>query len=72
MPNPSPEALEQALNVLMVQHPIKNEPPVKKLGGGLMEVWESTLLPTEADVYRLAGQLDTMANGGRIISGRRL
>ncbi len=73
MPNPSPEAIEVALNALMVARPIKNGPPVKKLVGGLMEIWEpATLQPTEADVYRLARQLDTMANGGRIISGRRL
>ncbi len=71
MPNPSPEAIEEALNALMVARPIKYGPSVKKSVGGLMEVWEpATLQPTEADVYKLAAQLDVFQKryGGIICS----
>ena len=66
-PSPSPEALEQALNVLLLPRPFKHGRPVTVSVGGLLDIQETpTRWGTEADVKLLAGQIDRMAMGSTI------
>ena len=69
MPNPSPDALVAAYNVLMVDRPFRTGKQITR-SVGLIDLSEAeTRLPEETDVYRLAAQVEAFArlHGGRIV-----
>ena len=68
--NPSPDALVSAYNALMADRPFKTGRRITRSVGGLLDVEEAeTRLPEEADVYRLAAQVEFYSRlyGGRIV-----
>ena len=72
MPNPSLslDAQVAAYNALRLDRPFRLDGMVARSIGGLSDVTESeTRLPDEADVYRLAAQIQAFAglHGGRIV-----